>query len=838
MLDKCKTIVRAKAQEIGLEGLTDGDLRAIDDRMNSTMKRLARQAPQEWMAKPMSERVSLAAEQIIADIQAEAARKVENAQRQILASAQTNARVEQLQGAHTGASRADGLKDDFEQADHYIKSIRTEATGQLMDTIKAAGDKQGAGMGRKVLMTLFDVENPAMTRDLVSEVFAGADGTTGNKVAQMGARAWLDAIEGLRQRFNAAGGDVRALAYGYLPQPHDVARIRKAGREAWAQATMQRLDRKQYVNEDGTRMTDTQVQDLLRNAWETITTEGQNKTEPGQYVSPGKRVNKGADERQLHFADGQQYAAYMSDFGRGTMYEAMLAHVGGMSRDIGLVERYGPDPAAQARLQFDLTSRADGRPIEALTGKAEINPQTYWDIISGKTGMPADDSLSRMVSTVRNLMTAAKLGGAILTSFADLGTLAITAGYNRLGYWQLMKDIGTQAKSHAEVRDFMAAHGMIAESLQSAVNRWSGDNLAGSWSGHMANSVMKWSLLNAWTDGLRQGFKLTMNAGLMRLAKTEWSALNEFDRQHLTGAGFTEADWGTMNKVAPTAFRGRELLTPEGIRATGDAGAQQLANRVLGFVQDESEFAIVNPDIRTRSITTWGGMQAGTYSGELARTVMQFKSFPIAMITRHWSRAMETPQGMQGAPALANRYLYGMALTTSLMGLGAITVQAKQLLSGQDPIDMNKPRFWAKALATGGALGIAGDMMLTDPSTGAGDAIGTFAKNLAGPAIGSTAELMLKNGVENVWQAAEGKDTHAAAEFASWVKGNTPGASLWWVKPLIEHGFMNDLNESLSPGYLGRMKQRAAQNWGTRYWWAPDQMEPDRAPNMAAAVGQ
>jgi hypothetical protein len=58
----------------------------------------------------------------------------------------------------------------------------------------------------------------------------------------------------------------------------------------------------------------------------------------------------------------------MKQFGRGTLYDAMMAHVGGMSRDIALVERYGPDIQANARLQFDLAARADGRQPENLSG--------------------------------------------------------------------------------------------------------------------------------------------------------------------------------------------------------------------------------------------------------------------------------------------------------------------------------------------------------------------------------------------------------------------------------------------------------------------------------------
>lgn len=829
MLTKCAKAVRSAAKELGREGLTDADLKSIEDRMSDTMRRLARTDP-EWKGYSQDMRVSLAAEQAMADIQAEASRKAENATRQVLVVAQTEERVTGLQKFYKG-ERALALRRDFELTYVYEAALRRDAQGGLMQLIEAAGDKQGAGLGRKFLMAAFDAENPAMTRDIVKEIFKNADGSTGNTVAKEAARAWLDTIEGLRQRFNAAGGDVGRLEYGYTPQPHDRTRIRKAGREAWVDATLPLLDRNRYVQEDGSRMGDAEVRAMLSHAWESITTDGLNKLEPGQFKGYGARANRHGDPRQVHFADGEAWGAYMHRFGSGTLYDAMMGHVAGVTRDIALVERYGPDIQGNARLQFDLAAKADGRKPDQLTGAFTIDPRTYWDFITGKTTTAADQSLAQAFSFTRNLMVASKLGGAVISSVTDLGTLAITAGYNRLPYWQLVKDIGSQASK--ETREWMSGHGMIAESVANSLNRWSGDTLGTGWSGKFANATMRWSLMNAWTDGLRQGFTLTMNAKVGELSRKAWGELDQFDQVRLQRAGITEADWKVLNALPLEQFKGRELLTPQAIK---NAGHQDLAARVFGFIADESEFAVVNPDLAARSITTMGGQQAGTWGGEFARTITQFKSFPVAMFTRHWRRMFEGDMGADGAPMLANRNVYGFALMTTLLGLGAVATQTKQVLQGKDPIDMEKPRFWAKALAQGGGFGIAGDLFLIDPSSSGSDAAATAIKNLAGPTVGSATELILKNVTENVWQAAEGKDTHWQAEMTKWVQSNTPGANVWWVKPLIDHGFLNSMHESLSPGYLSRVQQRAYKDWGNRYWWAPKDALPQRAPDFEAAL--
>lgn len=836
MNPKCKAAVTAAAQALNRAVPTAKQLQDIEDSIRARKGELARTQP-GWQALSRDQRMQAAAASLMADIDAAAQRKVDNAARQINAAAATDERVKLLQaankGPHRDGTRAEALKGDYRNSGVLVTAERKIAQGGLVDLIEAAGDRKGAGMGRQFLMRVFDAENPAMTRDVVREIFADANGHTGNAMASTAARAWLDTIEQLRQRFNGAGGDVGHLDYGYVPQPHNTARIRKAGRDGWVLSTMQWVDRSRYLHEDGRQLDDGEMIDVLHKVYDTLSTEGVNKKEPGSFTGSGARANRGSDSRQLHFADGDAWLQYNSAFGRGTLYDGMMGHISGMVRDTVLIERYGPDANANARLQFDLAAAEDGTKPGHLVGKFAINPETYWDMLTGKTGAPKDEGLARTFETVRNLQTAAKLGSAVVSSVTDLGTLALTAGYNRLPYWQLLKDIGSQGTK--STRDFMSSHGMIAESLASSMNRWSGDHLGSGWSGKLANSVMKLSFLNAWTDGLRQGFTMSMNAKLAEMAGKDWGALHEFDRSRLTRAGITDADWTALRGVAPTQFKGRTLLTPQAIKQAG--GSDQLAAKVFGFIHDESEYAIVNPDMATRAIVTHGGQQAGTPGGEIARTVMQFKSFPIAMFTRHWARMLEGDHGADGAPLLASRTAYGFALMTTLTGLGAVATQEKQILQGKDPIDMHRGRFWAKALAQGGGFAIAGDLFLVDPADSSVDAATNAIKNLAGPTIGSASELVLKDISENVWQASEGKDTHWQAELASWAKTQTPGASLWWVRPMIDHGFMNSMNESLSPGYLSRMQQRAQKDWGNGYWWRPQNGLPDRAPDLGAAAG-
>jgi hypothetical protein len=817
--------IQAVQQAAG-RALTPAQIKAIDDRMVATMRRLAVKDPAVWRGMPRDDRVLAAATQAMQDIQDEAARRVANAQRQVVKTAETQNRVAQQQRAY-GSNQTAALVHDMQNTQSYIDGVKNDTVRELLDLIEAGKSGEGAGIGRKAMIALFDADNPAMSRDLAVEIFSNGNGGTGNTIAQKAAKAWLDSIEGLRTRFNAAGGNVRKLDYGYLPQPHDMHRVLAAGKDGWSAKMLDKVDRSRYLNEDGSRMSDAEVLNVLRGAWDTISSDGLNKLTPGQFSGSGARANAGSEGRQIHFKDAQAYLDYMAEFGRGSMYDAIVGHVGGMARDIGLVERYGPNPEQQMRVQMDTARIADGGDKRVFG----VKPDAYWSVLSGKAATPQSATLAAVARDLRNIQVAAKLGGAVISSITDLGSFFATTGYNKLPYWQSIKNIAGQKGA----RDFLAGHGIIADSLVSDMNRWSGDNLGHNWSGRLANSTMKLSLMNVWTDSLRNAFQMTMMSGLGRMSRTDWKALTEYDRVRMERHGLTPADWKVMQTAKLANFKGQDFLTPEAIYATGDARAQEIVAKMLGLIKDEGEFAVINPDMATQAIQSWGGNQAGTGVGELARSVMQFKSFPIAMISRHWRRMIDMPQ-VEGAPF--NRLAYGAAMAVSLTAMGAVAYQLKQMLQGKDPVGMDTPKFWTRAALQGGAMGILGDLLLSDPSDSPGDAAANAVKNMAGPVAGSGFELLFKVGAENVHEGLKGEDTHAAAESLRWLKSNTPLLNLWYAKAAIDHAILQQVQESASPGYLARMKQRAKKEWGQDYWWEPGEALPERAPDFGAAVGQ
>lgn len=843
MTPKCITAIRAAA---GGRNISAAKLAVIEDAIKGKMSELARMDRAKWLSMTREQRVTEAAQAAMKDIQDAATRTEALGEMQVEKTAETNDRIDDLTKLSAmKVTRSQALTRDIQNSDNYIHAIHDEAIAGMTDMLDAATAKDGTGLLRNIGIRIFNMDNPAMTADVVREVFRNADGHTGNKVAKAGAEAWLGTIESLRLRFNAAGGEVGKLGYGYLSQAHDATKILKVSAQDWAATVLPLVDRNQYLKPDGSMMSDVELVPVLESVHATLASNGLNKIEPGQYRGAGKRANSGSDSRVLHFKDGDAWMGYMQEFGDGSLYDAMLGHIGHMTRNIGLVERYGPNPEQQFNLQADLSQRADG--AGTVKNRALGNtPQAYWDIISGKTSTPQNEVVANAFMDVRNVQTGAKLGSAVLAALGDVGTIGATLHYNRLPYFDMLKNVGRNlSKEH---REFLQAHAVIAESMTGTMNRFTGDNMTHSLTGRVAGGVMKLSLLNAWTDGLRSAFSATLMQGFAKKTGKEWAKLDQWDQWLMGRKGITEADWNIISQATPTERNGSKYLTRESIIESGADGADQIATKWMAFVSDESQFAVVNTDLATRAIVTGGGMPTGTIRGEAMRSFMQFKSFPVAMMTRHWSRIFDTPQGLEGAPtgfgaqteagATFNRMAVLAGLNVSLMMLGAIVLQEKAILAGKDPFDMTDGKFWTRALSQGGGLGYLGDMLTKDPTEQRGNNFEQTMGTVLGPAGGAAGGLVGDLIFTNAWQAAKDKETNAGAEGVRWLNSQLPGASLWQIRGAWDHWFIHNAQEALNPGYLGRMRSRAMKDWNQDYYWQPGEAMPDRAPDFATIAGE
>lgn len=803
--------------------LTQEEQDGLERQLREHLRGLAAADPKAYQSMTPAQRLQEAAKRAEQTHLAEAAKKRQRAALAVTARASLDERFSTLRSA--GASGAKSVAQMLTETDIYVKGIGRQYFSGLLDTI-AAAEPKFFGL----------IEDARGVRDFIREVLE--PGSTGNKIAEQGAKAWTETTESMRTRFNGAGGDVGKLNYGYLPQAHDSGRIRLAGVDQWVADTLPTLDRGRYLNTDGTLMDDAAVTTLLREAWDTLQSDGLSKLEPGKPTGTGMRANKRSDHRVIHFADADAYLAYQQRYGKGSVFTAMQAHVGGLARDIGLVERWGPNPELMWTALHDMARKADNG--TKYVGPLFVSPQGMWEVLAGHAGQVDHQRLAEIAQGIRNVEVFGKLQGATISAITDFPSLLITAGYNRLPIWQTVKN--TIAAFGGDTKEYAGRAGLVADSVISDMNRWAESNLKDGWTGHLANATMKFSLMNAWTDAIRRGFSVTMMGGLGKMTRSDWSALDATDRAHMTAKGVTETDFAVWKAATPENWRGQTMLTPEAINAIPDSALESMGDparlrntaisRLLGVIVDESEFAAVAPDLYSRAALT-RGTQRGTVEGEFLRSLMLFKGFPFAVISRHWNRAFS------GDMTAASRTAYIGAMIVGTTTFGALALQLKDMLAGKDPRPMDNPKFWTAAMAQGGGLGFAGDLIYQAGGGLRSQAGVSTSANLmssvAGPVFGAVAEFGDLT-VGNAFQAAKGEETHFGAEALRLARSHTPFVNLWYARAVIDHAALNHVQELLSPGYLDRMQSRVRRDWGNDFWWEPDEFLPERAPDLTNAI--
>ena len=823
MRQECINAVQQAAQRT----LTAREIQNIEDRIYRNMRQLARNDPASWRQMTDAERLRRAGQMAADELQQEAGLKRRRVALTIAARQRLDAFINGYQGTdgklgalnRTIAFSADG-KSNFLSVESRGKATRDYALSQIQEAFEAVDPR---------FFHLFEDEKGV--RDLVFEI-RGQD--TGNIKAKKGAKAWADVTELLRRRFNDAGGDIGYLENWGIPQHHSMEKVGRATREQWVSDVIGKLDRKYYIKEDGQLMSDAEVTAFLGEAYNTIATGGLNKLSDSGMRLSGARANRGNASRQIHFKDADSYLEYQRQYGDRSLWEVMVGHLEGISKDIALVETYGPNPDHVFRAILDEVTAETATVNPQRTGQVKRmanSTENLYNFISGKTQPIANPHIAQWSDNIRNWLVASRLGSALLASFSDLGTMYLSAKVTNLPMNQLFRN-QLEAMDPTNRTELARARraGLAMESLLGSVNRWAMDNMGPSKARWAATAVMRASGLTAWSDAHKRAYGVTMMGSLGEVVSRspDLRSLDGGDFRILKSKGITEQDFSVW-KLADQEDWGKgnnTMLTPESIMRIPDDAVKHLGapervkfeamRKLLGAVAEEVDMAVITPGAREKMITG-GGLQRGTWKGELVRSVFLFKSFPISVVMRHWSRAM-------GMPSAGGRAAYIGAFIASTTILGALSQQLNDMASGRNPREMtgeDAPKFWLGALLKGGGLGLYGDFLLSDHTRYGGGALAS----MLGPVAGLVDDVV-KLGQGIPLNAVEGKPEQTGGDLVKLGKGVIPGANLWYAKAALDHMIFNQLQEYFSPGYLRKVEQRSKKEFNQTYWWRPQDVTP------------
>jgi hypothetical protein len=297
----------------------------------------------------------------------------------------------------------------YSNVEYRERAIRQTALARLADLI--------AHHSRNLVG---EVRDKAGLIDLALEAFGEK---SGNGNAGAFAAAWGEVAEQLRQRANAAGASIGKIERWGLPQSHDSAQVRAAGYEAWRAAEDPRLDRAKMIDrETGEPLDDAGYEAVMRTAFDNIVSEGWAGREEGGFAG-AKLADARSAHRVLIYRDAENWLASHAQFGgTATVYDAMMGHVHGMSRDIALMEILGPNPAATVRWLKDvvrkkaMTEGGAGSEEDDASFKATSLIERNYAALSGANRRPESRRLAAWGEALRTWQVTTKLGSAALST--------------------------------------------------------------------------------------------------------------------------------------------------------------------------------------------------------------------------------------------------------------------------------------------------------------------------------------------------------------------------------------------------------------------------------------
>lgn len=621
-------------------------------------------------------------------------------------------------------------------------------------------------------------------------------------------------------------------------------RLRAKASEGWIDFILPKVDREKYLDpETGQQLDDEAMREMLRSVWQTLATHGLSKEPDGLVMGRGSSL---ADQlgahRELHFATPEAWLEANRSFGAKDIYQAMVGDLRRKAQSIALMETFGPNPEtgfktadAYAKSQ-QAQATLDGR------HSSKINEQMFAELM-GKTASASEDRfdmVNRFMQGTRNYITASKMGMLLLSQVNDIATFRAIAQTDGLDTgrafriaWKLLNP-----KNKAD-REIARKHAILAQSVINDVALRFGAEQTQSMSRKLANWTVTLTGAEHWTNAMKQGFQTLLGSHVADYKGLSFDMLQPRFRRMMERYGIEAGDWDIIRQSEAVDLAGVQVVTPYLVKkvvlrgggmepgkaaAAADNAAriavQEAATKYGAMLAEEADTAMLTPDVRTQAIIHQK-TEPGTLWGEFARSVMLFKTFSIAMLTRALPRIFDMGAGRNQA-SIAAQWALGMVIG------GAISTQLKEIVRGRNPRDMADPYFWLAAAAQSGGFGIFGDFFFADANRFGGGAMNTLLGPVAG--LASDIEKLTKG---NIQQAAEGKDTHFAAEAMQFAKNYAPMMNLWYTRLALDHLLFFHVQEAANPGYLRRMKQRTERDNNQTFWWAPDDNLPEGPPDVA-----
>lgn len=685
------------------------------------------------------------------------------------------------------------------------------------------------------------------TKHLPDVVRAAYGRPTKNPTDMEMANSIKDMIDFTRKLANRQGASIPENKRTFLPQAHStvkVRRIKETIEESKAEWIKDQLEWLDWDNMEyhGERIAPQNREEVLSRVYDTIASGGDVNIRPG--IPSERLTERMARQRFLHYKDADSWLANNEKYGEGDLFQQVVGYVESMSREIGLMEVFGPNPgtslnfmhrtAMQHAAALDLApgtrgrSKTQGAKVDAAISR--FNER--YKLLSRNLPNSDESLLANIGGTARTAVGASLLSGAYIMNLSDLSIMKHTAMLNNLPgvgsvrtYLKFFKSTG--ASREMAIRAGMGADGFI--NVAQAQQRAFGPLMGGVWAKRYSDIIMRAQLLNAHNTAAKWAWNYDMQGMFANLSNTRYDDLPMVDQ--FRARGITEEDWNLFRSQTPYDPEGMNLLRPIDLFNKPEGTPRQnmrVGEKFMDYILDTRRFAVPEGDTRTHAILGHTS-DPRTWKGQFVRSASMFVTFPTTMLIRHGSRGIR-----QVGPGIKTAYLASLMLM--LTTAGAFVTQVRELIQGRDPLPMvgeGSGRFWLRSVLNGGSMGILGDAIL-----GSGD----LRHQVAGALVEFANDFknLSKAGITAVEQALRGERVDSGLSKQTLDFLGRYGPWIWYMRLIVNRAIFDQLQKEADPAAWRRRQQaerRRAIDANQQSWWKSGELRPSRAPDWGAVFG-
>ena len=538
-------------------------------------------------------------------------------------------------------------------------------------------------------------------------------------------------------------------------------------------------------------------------------------------------------KRIFHLKSAEAEIEFMSKFTDGNLIKGVLSNIEGSSKDSAVFRRLGTNPVeAWDTLKQRVAQNASvggtdeaGKAVSAsakqvknyskLAKKHKRLDALFTEVVSGKP--VALSSASKAVDNIRALTRMAKLGLSAPTAFfTDIGTAAVNM--NRMSGKGLFS-AQAEALTNTLGKLSSSKRAEVGEKLGFYFQSALGDHHSRITNGDkVGGNIAKMQEVFFKANGmdLQTGMQKTASANELAHVMAEVvtdGKIHPNMKVELARYDITDLDLKNLQK-AIIDVNGTQLVDRSRISEIdvtppkGMSVAEYKSDLNLkygAFILDNVNFESPTPGAKQNIFTR--GLDPDSASGIAARLMQDFKTFAMKMgdnLEKHLlsdpnTKATSLGEAVKGAATDPLNNLGAIQRMGAMAGVltfwGFLGMQTQELLKGRTPRPLTDPSTYKDAFIKGGAGGLWLDFLM-------GDYNSRF-RNLSGDIMGPTGSTL--SDMAEIGAGMMRNEASAAGTFSK-IWSNLPFNNLLYTKAALDMVFLDNIKESLSPGYTKRQK--------------------------------